>query len=536
MSASDAHAPAPHNAEQVATGGARLWNDKERVVTITLVDRATDRSDETTIVDAAGEYTYGDLLDASEAVARTLLAGRPDLGEARVAFMVGPGFDYVATLWGIWRAGGVAVPLAPSHPTPEIEYLLDDTGAEVLVADRASQLRLKALATARDLWFVSAIDATEEGGGRRAAGGGEQELPDVGEARRALILYTSGTTSRPKGVVATHKNLRAQMESLVAAWEWTSGDHILHVLPLHHTHGIVNALLCALWAGATCEMLPTFDARRVWERFAEGGPTLFMAVPTIYAKLIAEWEGASASDRERWSGGVHHLRLMVSGSAALPVSVFERWREITGHALLERYGMTEIGMALSNPIDDERRPGTVGEPLPGVEVQLRDENGHQLTGGETPGEIHVRGSTVFLEYWNRPESTRAAFRDDWFRTGDIAVIDDGYYRILGRSSVDIIKTGGYKVSALEIEEALRAHPAVKDCAVVGIEDAEWGERVSAAVVPTSATSSDSAESLKTWLADRIAPYKVPRRWLFVAELPRNAMGKVTKVAVKEMFG
>ena len=503
-------------------------------MTITLVDRATQHDDDTAIIDAAGEYTYGDLLAASESVARTLLAGRPDLGEARVAFMVGPGFEYVATLWGIWRAGGVAVPLAPMHPTPEIEYVLDDTAAEGIVADSASERRLKALATTRDAWFVRAMDAVE-GSEHGTDGGLEHVLPDVGEARRALILYTSGTTSRPKGVVATHKNLRAQMESLVAAWEWTSGDHILHVLPLHHTHGIVNALLCALWSGATCEMLPTFDARRVWERFAEGGPTLFMAVPTIYAKLIAEWESASPRDRERWSHAVRHLRLMVSGSAALPVTVFERWREISGHALLERYGMTEIGMALSNPVDNERRPGTVGAPLPGVEVQLRDENGHQLTNGETPGEIHVRGSTVFLEYWNRPESTRAAFRDDWFRTGDIAVVDDGYYRILGRSSVDIIKTGGYKVSALEIEEALRAHPAVKDCAVVGIEDAEWGERVSAAVVPSSSTSSDSAESLMAWLADRIAPYKVPRRWLFVQELPRNAMGKVVKVDVKRLF-
>jgi malonyl-CoA/methylmalonyl-CoA synthetase len=228
--------------------------------------------------------------------------------------------------------------------------------------------------------------------------------------------------------------------------------------------------------------------------------------------------------------------LMVSGSAALPVSVFERWREITGHALLERYGMTEIGMALSNPLHGERRPGTVGRPLPGVEVQLRDESGRELTDPAVPGEIHVRGPGVFLEYWNRPEATRMAFRGDWFCTGDVAVVEDGYYRILGRSSVDIIKTGGYKVSALEIEEALRGHPSVKDCAVVGVEDPEWGERVCTAVVPASTSSSDSAESLKEWLAERIAPYKLPRRWLFVAELPRNAMGKVTKPAVKELFG
>jgi malonyl-CoA/methylmalonyl-CoA synthetase len=350
-----------------------------------------------------------------------------------------------------------------------------------------------------------------------------------------MILYTSGTTSRPKGVVTTHGNLRAQVESLVEAWAWSPDDRILHVLPLHHTHGIVNALLCALWAGATCEMLPTFDARRVWTRFVEGGPTLFMAVPTIYARLIAEWESAAPSERERMSRAVRALRLMVSGSAALPVSVFERWREISAHALLERYGMTEIGMALSNPLDGERRAGTVGQPLPGVEVRLRDERGGETSGPEASGEIHVRGPGIFLEYWGRPEATRTAFRGDWFCTGDIAVVEDGYYRILGRSSVDIIKTGGYKVSALEIEETLRGHPAVKDCAVVGVADPEWGERVCTAVVPASPTSTDSADSLKEWLAARIAPYKLPRRWMFVDELPRNAMGKVTKPAVKELF-
>jgi malonyl-CoA/methylmalonyl-CoA synthetase len=504
-------------------------------VTIALIDRAGRHASRAAIVDSAGEYTYDDLLRASETAAHTLLAGRPDLGEARVAFMVSPGFDYVAILWGIWRAGGIAVPLSPWHPGPEVEYVLDDTAAEAVVADRANEMRVQSLATTRDIWFVRSVDAIEG-----AVAGSHLSPPtsdvELAGPRRAMILYTSGTTSRPKGVVTTHANLRAQIESLVEAWAWSADDYILHVLPLHHTHGIVNALLCALWAGATVEMLPGFDARRVWERFMEGEPTLFMAVPTIYAKLIAEWESASPGVRERMSSAARGLRLMVSGSAALPVGVFERWREISGHALLERYGMTEIGMALSNPLDGDRRAGTVGKPLPGVEVELRDENGAALTESGVPGEIHVRGPGVFLEYWNRPEATRTAFRGDWFCTGDIAIIEDGYYRILGRSSVDIIKTGGYKVSALEIEEALRGHPAVKDCAVVGVEDPEWGERVCTAVVPVSTASSDSADALKEWLAERIAPYKLPRRWMFVEELPRNAMGKVTKGAVKEMFG
>ena len=196
-----------------------------------------------------------------------------------------------------------------------------------------------------------------------------------------MILYTSGTTGRPKGVVTTHGNLEHQIESLVDAWGWRADDRILHVLPLHHTHGIVNALLCALWSGAACVMLPRFDAVEVWRRLAgdpRGGITLFMAVPTVYAKLVAAWEAARTVERRAWSAAASRLRLMVSGSAALPVALFARWREITGQILLERYGMTEIGMALSNPLDGERVAGAVGAPLPGVEVRLVDEEGEPV--------------------------------------------------------------------------------------------------------------------------------------------------------------
>ena len=231
-------------------------------------------------------------------------------------------------------------------------------------------------------------------------------------------------------------------------------------------HGIVNVLACALWSGARCDMLGQFDALETWARIARGDLTLFMAVPTIYHKLIAAWEAAPPERRREWSAGCGRMRLMVSGSAALPVRTLERWREISGHTLLERYGMTEIGMALSNPLRGERRPGFVGTPLPGVEVRLVDERGAPVVAG-TPGELQVRGPTVFLEYWRRPDATAAAFQDGWFRTGDVAALERGSYRILGRSSVDIIKTGGYKISALEIEEVLRTHPAVAECAVGG---------------------------------------------------------------------
>ena len=253
----------------------------------------------------------------------------------------------------------------------------------------------------------------------------------------------------------------------------------------------------------------------------------------MYHRLIAAWDAAPEEVKRSWSQGARRARLMMSGSAALPVQTLERWRDITGHTLLERYGMTEIGMALSNPLRGERRPGVVGQPLPGVDVRLVDESGHEVAEG-TAGEIEVRGPGVFGEYWQRPDETRAAFRDGWFRTGDMAVIERGAYRLLGRTAVDIIKTGGFKVSALEIEEVLRRHPAIAECAVVGLADPEWGERVAAAV-ELGAAGGLSLADLQQWAKEHLAPYKVPRALHVVKALPRNAMGKVVKPDVAALF-
>ena len=348
-----------------------------------------------------------------------------------------------------------------------------------------------------------------------------------------MILYTSGTTSRPKGVVTSHANIATQVTALVEAWQWSPDDRILLCLPLHHVHGIVNVVSCALWSGAMCEMLPHFDANAVWERIAGGELTLFMAVPTIYVKLIAAWEASSPERRKQLSAGASRLRLMVSGSAALPVGTLERWKEITGHTLLERYGMTEIGMALSNPYGGTRVPGSVGTPLPRVEVRLAGEDGEPVAPG-TAGEIEVRGPNVFQEYWNRPEATAQAFRNGWFRTGDTAVVENGVYRILGRTNIDIIKTGGNKVSALEIEEVLREHPSIAECAVVGVPDPEWGERIGAAIV-FQPRQGLNLEALSAWCKPRMALYKVPTLLLDMESLPRNAMGKVTKPAITALF-
>ena len=501
------------NASCSATEG-----DESRVRSLELVERAKKDLNCTAIIDSKGHHTYGDLLQGSSAVASRLLDGVEDLREARVAFMIPPTFDYVQLQWGIWRAGGVAVPLCLSYPIPELAHVLDDAQPSVVVSSPEYEPVLRPLTEERGLRLLG-LDELRE---KRIS-----KLPAVSDVRRAMILYTSGTTGRPKGVVSTHEIIAAQIRSLVEAWDWSRRDRILLTLPLHHLHGILNVLCCALWSGATCEMLPRFDRVRVRQRLASGELTLFMAVPTIYHQIIDSWEEASDSDRQRFTAGCTQLRLMVSGSAALPIPVLERWRQISGHTLLERYGMTEIGMALSNPVSGDRRPGHVGSPLPDVKVCLVDQDGNEVSDGE-PGQIQVKGKAVFLEYWNRPDATEEAFTDDgWFRTGDVAIREDDVYRILGRSSVDIIKSGGEKISALEIEEVLLGHEGVSEAAVVGLPDIEWGQRLVAAVVcPESVVT--SASDLQQWCRKSLALYKIPKAIYFVEQLPRNSLGKVTK--------
>jgi malonyl-CoA/methylmalonyl-CoA synthetase len=494
--------------------------------TIALVARAQDHAERVALVDDDGRMTYAQLLAASGGAASCLLAGQHDLEQARVAFLAPPSIDYVVTAWGIWRAGGIAVPLCTSHPPPELEQTIADSGATLLVAHARYRATLEPLAARRGLRLLS----TDELRSHPALA-----LPRVENQRSAMLLYTSGTSGKPKGVLSTHAILAAQIRSVVQAWEWTERDRILHVLPLHHLHGVLNALCCALWAGACCELLPRFDAERVLHRIASGSDlTLFMAVPTIYAKLIDAFAQAAPDQRRAISAGCLRLRLMVSGSAALPIAVLDSWRRISGHTLLERYGMTELGMGLGNPLHGERKPGHVGAPFPGIEVRLHDEHGNAVADGE-PGQLEVKGEGVFERYWNRPEATRDAFtQDGWFKTGDVAACEHGSYRILGRASVDILKTGGFKVSALEIEEALREHPAILECAVVGIADETWGQRV-AAVVVLRAGMLLVLEDLRAWGKQRLAPYKVPTLLRVLTELPRNPMGKVQKPELLTLF-
>lgn len=491
-----------------------------------LIENASNHLVRPAIVSHGQEHSYDDLLTASGQVATTLLQGRPDLEEARVAFMVAPGFDYVKVQWGIWRAGGIAVPLSLSNPLPAQQYVLRDADCSILAVDGDYHDFLKPIVDEGKVRLITMADL--------AKNTERTSLPDIAKTRRAMIIYTSGTTGRPKGVVTTHLNIESQISTLVKAWCWSKEDRILNVLPLHHVHGVINIVACALWSGACCVFVKKFEAEAVLKFLTAGEINVFMAVPTIYYKLINHWTTLDSEEHERIKATLSKFRLMVSGSAALPISVMEQWEDISGQRLLERYGMTEIGMVISNPYTGDRRPGHIGQALPGMQVRIVNEKDEQVVPGES-GEIQVKGSNVFREYWNKPEATADAFTaDGWFRTGDVACLNDGSYRILGRMSVDIIKSGGYKISALEIEEVLRTHPQINDCAVVGIPDPEWDEIIGASLVLTVAHAFDF-EVLKAWLKERLPVYKIPRKYLIQKDLPRNAMGKVTKKELKGLF-
>lgn len=472
--------------------------------------------------------SYKQLLDYSQRIAVELLGNEQDLREKSVSLLAPPDAAYVASQWAIWRAGGVCVPLSLSATESEWEYALTDSESEIVLttedlANRVQLLcqRLGIRVVITDLTSPQDCLVTNT-------------LPEVDPSRNGMILYTSGTTSKPKGVVTTHANIEAQITSLIDAWEWSSDDRIPLFLPLHHIHGIINVVSCALWSGATLEPFPRFDANAIMDRVQSKAYTLFMAVPTIYVKLIEWLEKADEQTRTSCIAGFQSMRLMVSGSAALPSTIFEHWYQLTGQRLLERYGMTEIGMALSNPYRGDRRAGTVGIPLPGVEIRLKSESGYIQGIENEPGEIQVRGKNVFREYWKKPQATHESFDDGWFQTGDMAVIETGYFRILGRLSVDIIKSGGYKLSALEIEAILLEHPSIRECAVVGLPDDVWGEAVVAVVVLMDKEMPLDTPSLRSWCKDRMSSYKIPQHLLVVEELPRNAMGKVTKPAVQSL--
>jgi malonyl-CoA/methylmalonyl-CoA synthetase len=485
----------------------------------------------TAILDATGAHAYGDVVAGSLRVAAALLGSRASLQGERVAILVGPSAAFVEAFFGVLLAGGCVVVLSPLHPAPETRYFCDDAGVRTVLVSADQSLLAEPLAAAFEVRAIEPL---------LAARSATCEPAPCADDQPALQLYTSGTTGKPKGAVITHANLAVQQRLVGEAWGFGPTDTLLHALPLHHMHGLAIALLTALGAGATTR-LTTFDAPAIWDAMATA--TVFMGVPAMYHRLFVAFDGGGDAQRDRWSAVAAQLRLATSGSAALPVTLAERWRAITGRIPLERFGMTEIGVGITNLLDGERFPGCVGFPLPTVETRIVGDDGHDAE----LGELWIRGPSVFTGYHRREEETRSAFVADpagggaWFRTGDTVTRGEdkegaaGPFKILGRTSVDILKSGGYKLSALEIEEVLREHPAVLEVAVVGLPDEAWGERVVACIVRTPAGSACDAATLRAFAKERMAPYKVPKDVLFLDELPKNALGKVVKPTLLAMI-
>ncbi|WP_236644248.1 AMP-binding protein [Sorangium cellulosum] len=509
----------------------------------------------TAVEDDRGQTTFAALTERALRVRGALLAdgGRrgadalanpSSLEGERILLLVPPGAAWVSAFLGVLLAGGIALPLSALYPPAELAWLASDAGVRRLIVGDELAGVAAPIAQGRSVLRVEDLE--------RAAPGPEGALSDIAADDPALLLYTSGTTGKPKGALLTHRNLAVQAELLRAAWGFSEHDALLHALPLHHLHGVVIALMTSLLAGSATRMLPRFDAQRVAAEIARGSVTAFMAVPTMYQRLFEQIDRGGAPG---FAAGAGALRLATSGSAALPVTLAERWRDLTGAIPLERFGMTEIGVGLSNPLDPGgRRAGWVGFPLPTVEARITDDAGNASewapgdasawapgdAPGEAParpggaavarGELWIRGPSVFKGYLGREDATAAAFQDGWFRTGDVAErSSDGRFRLLGRTSVDILKSGGYKLSALEIEEALREHGAIAEVAVIGVPDEAWGERVVAVVVAAPGREAECATGpLRAWAKERLAPYKVPRESIVVPSLPRNAMGKVVK--------
>jgi acyl-CoA synthetase (AMP-forming)/AMP-acid ligase II len=460
--------------------------------------------------------TYGELDRRSAAYAAALCERGLSAGD-RVAVQSGSSPQLLITLLGHLRSGIVHVPINTRYRGEEVGHILTDSGASLVLFDGAAPAGQVATSQGRPRLAMEALPtstATPPG------------APDGDPT--AMLIYTSGTTGRSKGVALSASALIANIGATTALWRWSAADHLVLTLPLFHVHGLGLGVLGTLLSQMTATIHTRFDVASVVAAIDEGA-TIFMGVPTMYARLITHLEGDAEAAR-----ALRQARLFTSGSAALPASAHTAFERLTGQRILERYGMSETGFTLSNPYDGPRRAGTVGHAVPGYTVRVVDEVGVTCAPGEA-GEIWVRGDGMMRAYWGQPDVTEAAFTDGWFRTGDVAKVDaDGYHQILGRRSADIIKSGGFKISALEIEDALLRHPAVAEAAVLGLPDAEWGERIEAAVVLDAGSALDP-DALLALVRDHLASYKCPRRVHVMASLPRNALGKLQKHRLKELL-
>ncbi|MFE2597553.1 acyl-CoA synthetase [Streptomyces sp. NPDC059396] len=454
--------------------------------------------------------THAELADAAGALAVRIAGAR------RIAVWATPTLGTAVGVVAALLAGIPAVPVNPRSGERELAHIVNDSAPSLVVAEPGVVLP-PALAA------LDRVDITGTPGGAPAG-----PFPEHAPESPALIVYTSGTTGPPKGAVLPRRALNATLDALEDAWQWTADDVLVQALPLFHVHGLILGILGPLRRGGSVCHLGRFDIEGVTRELSSGATMLF-GVPTMYHR-IAEALPTDPALAKALSGA----RLLVSGSAALPVHDHQRITAATGRRVIERYGMTETLMNTSVRADGEPRAGTVGVPLRGVELRLVDESGDPVEAydGETVGEIQVRGPNLFTEYLNRPDATREAFTDGWFRTGDMAIRDpDGYVRIVGREATDLIKSGGYKIGAGEIENVLLEHPGVREAAVTGEPDADLGERIVAWIVPARAEAPPSAEELADHVAAQLAVHKRPRTVRYLDALPRNDMGKIMKRAL-----
>ncbi|WP_313808729.1 malonyl-CoA synthase [Sphingobium sp.] len=473
----------------------------------------------------ATTLSYADLERISGQYANLLV----DLGVTpgdRVAVQVPKSLDMLMLYLGCLRAGAIFLPLNTAYTAGELAYFMADAQPALFVCDPAQADAIRVLADEAGVPKVETMGSRGEGSLPLAAadrpGGFETRNADDDDI--AAILYTSGTTGRSKGAMLSHGNLASNCQTLCEHWRFTDGDTLLHALPIFHTHGLFVATNVVLSAGAQMIFLPGFDVEQVLAALPQA--TTMMGVPTFYIRLLKE---------ERFTRDlVSHMRLFISGSAPLSADIHRAFRERTGHAILERYGMTETNMNTSNPYDGDRLPGTVGLPLPGVTIRIADpETGAVLPQGEI-GVIEIRGPNVFKGYWKMPEKTEAEFRNGFFISGDLGFIDAaGYVSIVGRAK-DLIISGGYNIYPAEVETALDELPQVRESAVVGVPHPDMGEGVVGVVVPASADFADSA-AITGALADKLARFKQPRHIVFVEELPKNGMGKVQKTVLREQL-
>ncbi|MCK0169617.1 malonyl-CoA synthase [Aliiroseovarius sp. S1123] len=492
------------------------------------ISNASDgRHDATFLTDGrTGKVTsYGDFWANAERMAAALVALGVAPGD-RVAVQAPKEPAMLELYVGTVLAGGVFLPLNTAYTPDEVAYFLGDAAPRVFVCEPGKLEALTPVAEDAQVAHVLTLGAGETGTLVPARDAQKPGLKAV--ARDALdlaaILYTSGTTGRSKGAMLTHRALASNSETLRDYWRFTDKDVLIHALPIFHTHGLFVATNVTLMAGGAAVFLPGFDAGAIID--AMPNATALMGVPTFYTRLLKDDRLAEASKG---------MRLFVSGSAPLLAETHDRWREVTGHAILERYGMTETNMNTSNPYDGERRAGTVGFPLPGVEVKVCDPvSGETLPDGEI-GVLEVRGDNVFAGYWQMPEKTAEELREDgWFITGDLAMIDpDGYVTIVGRGK-DLIITGGFNVYPKEIEGVIDDLPGVLESAVIGVPHEDFGEAVVAVVVAQDGDALDE-DTVKAGVAESLAKFKQPKRVVVVDELPRNTMGKVQKNVMRDTY-